>query len=394
MAAEDILIKFLVIMIVIFFIPKITNRFYNIPFPLTELLLGILLSIIFPQYFFTDDIITVLSTIGIITLFVYAGIEVDSTFLLKHKYFFIQNIIMSFFIVLVVSILIYVLFSTSIIISLLIALALTIPSASYIISSLNSSFYKTKEWIHGKAIIGEIFGLFFLIILLKINHIWILLLTLAVIIALIIIMPIILRILFDKIFSQLIGSEFSFIFVVAVISAYITQLLGIHFLVGAFVAGVVSRRFISNIIKDHKYQAVTEDRGKQIISGFGLFATVFVPFYFFSVGLSIQKDMFSWYTVLIALALCLIISLIRTISITIQRIIKIHEKFKEAVHTSNILIPTLVFTFVISDILYKEYNLSHQIYSILMLYGVMTGILSFTVNALLEHKEKRALRRK
>lgn len=349
---------------------------------------------LFPQFFLTDDMITVLSTIGIITLFVYAGTEVDSNFLLKHKYFFIQNSIMSFAIFILVSIIMHFVFSLSIIVSLISALALTIPSASYIISSLNGSFDKTKSWIQGKAVVGEIFGLFLLIILLKIFSFWLLIFTLTTIIALILILPIILRKLFEKVFSKLAGSEFSIIFVLAVISAYVTHLLGIHFLVGAFVAGIVSRRFISNIAKDNKYRAVTEDKGKQIIEGFGFFASVFVPFYFFSVGLQIKLNMFSWYTVLIALALCLIISLIRTMAVTILRTAKIGEKFSDAVRISNILMPTLVFTFVISEILYQEYDITYQVYAILMIYGVMTGILSFIVNTILANKNKRTQRRK
>jgi Kef-type K+ transport system membrane component KefB len=338
--------------------------------------------------------ITVLSTIGIITLFVYAGIEVDGEFLFKHKYFFIQNIIMSFLISIIVGITAYKVFSLSLITALIVALALTIPSASYIISSLNNSFGKTKNWIRGKAFVGEIFGLFLLIVLRRITDIGLLIFTLAVIIALILILPIILRILFDKIFSKLVGSEFSFIFVVAVISAFITHLLGIHFLVGAFIAGLVSRNFISNISKDDKYHAVTEVKGKQIMDGFGLFATVFIPFYFFSVGIIIKPDMFSWYTVLISLAICLIISMIRTMTTAIHRMVKIDESFKESVHISNILIPTLVFTFVISEIVYQEYHISYQLYSILMLYGVMTGILSFIVNKLLEIKHKKMIQKK
>ena len=46
----------------------------------------------------------------------------------------------------------------------------------------------------------------------------------------------------QKIFSKIIGCEFSFIFVVAMISAFVTEYVGVHFLVGAFIAGLSAIR--------------------------------------------------------------------------------------------------------------------------------------------------------
>src|SRR3989304_395442 len=93
MATEEILLRFLVIITVIFFLPKVINRFYTIPSPLTEIFLGILLGIFLPQYFYLDDMLQILAAIGIVTLFVYAGLEVDSELMIRKKSFFLENLL-------------------------------------------------------------------------------------------------------------------------------------------------------------------------------------------------------------------------------------------------------------------------------------------------------------
>ena len=88
MATESILIRFLVIITLLFFLPKVIHRFYKVPFPIIEVILGILLGIFIPQFFYIDDMLSILSTLGIIILFVYSGLEVDTRFMAGHKKFF------------------------------------------------------------------------------------------------------------------------------------------------------------------------------------------------------------------------------------------------------------------------------------------------------------------
>ncbi|KYK24531.1 hypothetical protein AYK25_06145 [Thermoplasmatales archaeon SM1-50] len=213
-----------------------------------------------------------------------------------------------------------------------------------------------------------------MVILLSLSDIAKLLLSLVTLILLITLLPVILEFLFKKLFSKFIGCEFSFIFVVAMISAFITEFVGIHFLVGAFIAGFIAKRFIIDIVRDESYEHCSEIFGQQLVIGFGYFTLIFAPFYFFSVGLNMKSSMFSSDTLLLAVLICLIIVLLRISIISIHRIVRIKEKISKAITINALCIPTLVFTFVITDILVKQYQITESIYNVLMLYGVFTSI--------------------
>jgi len=375
MIADDVLVKFFVILALLFFLPKVVNSSTKIPDALTELMIGIILGITIPSFFFIDDMITILATIGIVTLFVFSGMDVDTTFIVKNKKFFIEHIILHILIFIAVGLAILLYLQLSLQISFLISLALTTPSASFILSSIKTDKKERKQWIENKALAGEITGVTFMVILLNFSDITMLLLSLVTLVLLITLLPLALEFLYKKMFSKITGCEFSFIFVVTMISAFITEIVGIHFLVGAFIAGFVAKRFISDIVKDESYEHCSEHFGQQLIIGFGFFALIFAPFYFFSVGLKIKSSMFVNDTLILAVLLCIVIVLLRIGIMSIHRIVRIKEKISTAIEINAMCIPTLVFTFVITEILLKQFQISDNIYSVLMLYGVFTTII-------------------
>jgi Kef-type K+ transport system membrane component KefB len=375
MATEDVLVKFFVILTLLFFLPKVINRSTKIPDSLTELMIGIILGIAISSYFFIDDMITILSTIGIVTLFVFSGMDVNTNFIVKNKKFFIEHIILHILIFIAVGCAIQLYLHLSFQIAFLISLALTTPSASFILSSIKTVEKEHKQWIESKAIAGEVTGLTMMIILLSLSDIKMLLLSFLTLLLLITILPYVLKFLYKKVFSKLIGTEFSFIFVVAMISAFITEFVGIHFLIGAFTAGFVAKRFISDIVNEKSYEHFSEHYGQQLMIGFGFFALIFTPFYFFSVGLNIKRSMFAFDTLIVAVLLCIVIVLIRLGIMSLHRIIRIKEKISTAININAMCIPTLVFTFVITEILLKQFQINEAIYSVLMLYGVFTAII-------------------
>lgn len=379
MAAEDILVKFFVILAVIFFLPKVVNRISKIPDALTELMIGIFLGIALPSFFFIDDMITILGTIGVVTLFVFSGMEVDTNFIGMNKKFFTEHIMLHILIFVAVGISIFYYLQTSPQIALLVSLALTTPSASFILSSIRTLEKERKQWIESKALAGEITALILMVILLSLSDITRLLLSLVTLVLLITLLPIILEFLFKKLFSKLIGCEFSFIFVVTMISAFITEFVGIHFLVGAFIAGFVAKRFINDIVKDESYEHCSEVFGQQIIIGFGYFVLIFAPFYFFSVGLRMKSSMFSFDTLFLAVTICIIIVIVRIGIMSVHRIVRMKEKISTALSINALCIPTLVFTFVITDILLKQFLIGDMIYNVLMLYGVFTSVVGTAV---------------
>jgi len=366
------------------------NRVSKIPDALTELMIGIILGIALPSFFFIDDMITILGTIGVVTLFVFSGMEVDTTFIVTNKKFFTEHIILHILIFVAVGISIFFYLETSPQIALLVSLALTTPSASFILSSIRTLEKERKQWIESKALAGEITALILMVILLSLTDITRLLLSLVTLVLLITLLPIILEFLFKKLFSKFIGCEFSFIFVVTMISAFITEFVGIHFLVGAFIAGFVAKRFINDIVKDESYEHCSEVFGQQIIIGFGYFVLIFAPFYFFSVGLKMKSSMFSFDTLYLAVVICIIIVIVRIGIMSAHRIVRMKEKISTALSINALCIPTLVFTFVITDILLKQFLIGDRIYNVLMLYGVFTSIVGTAV-LLLTLRKKRLL---
>jgi len=375
MALNDVLVKFFVILALLFFVPKVVNSTTKIPDALTELMIGVILGIALPSFFFIDDMITILGTIGIVTLFVFSGMEVDTNFIVKNKKFFIEHIILHILIFVAVGLAILFYFQLSLQIAFLISLALTTPSASFVLSSVKTVEKERKQWIESKALAGEITGLTLLVVLLNFSDLMMLLLSLVTMILLITILPFAMEQLYKKIFSKIIGCEFSFIFVVTMISAFITEYMGVHFLVGAFIAGFIAKQFISDIVKDESYVHCSEHFGQQLIIGFGFFALIFAPFYFFSVGLNITSAMFVDDVLMVAALLCLIIVLLRVGIMSLHRIVRIKEKISNAIYINALCIPTLVFTFVVTDILLIQFQISDVLYNSLMLYGFFTTII-------------------
>lgn len=390
MAVEDILVKFFVILAVLFFLPKAVNRVSKIPDALTELMIGIMLGLALPSFFYVDDMITILGTIGIVSLFVFSGMEVDTNFIVTNKKFFTEHIMLHLLIFIVVGISIFFYLQTSPQIALLVSLALTTPSASFILSYIKNLEKEWKQWIQSKVLAGEITALILMDILLSFSDITRLLFSLVILALLITLLPIIMQFLFRKLFSKLIGCEFSFIFVVTMISAFITEFAGIHFLVGAFIAGFVAKRFINDIVKDESYEHCSEVFGQQIMIGFGYFVLIFAPFFFFSVGLKMKSSMFSFDTLLLAVVICIIIVIVRIGIMSVHRIVRMKEKNSTALSIYALCVPTLVFTFVITDILLKQFQISDMIYNVLMLYGVFTSVVGTAV-LLLTIRKKRLL---
>jgi len=385
---ENILLNFLVPLTILFFVPKIIFRLYSIPFPITEIVLGITIGSVFPGFFAQDDILQVIATLGIITLFVHSGMEVDLHFILRKKRFFIENIFRSMVVITLVAVLIKYLFKTSLIVGFVASLGFTTPSASYIFSMLRLESSKLKNWIGGKAIAGELLALMMVVVLLNISKPVKLVISLVAVILLVTLLPFVLRAIYRTVFSKLIGQEFSFIFVVAVISAFVTEMLGLHFLFGAFLAGIVSREFVHHLVKAKEYKHVTVETGQQIIEGFSYFAILFAPFYFFSVGLTLSSQDISFSIVLSTIALGLGILAVRMFFIVLHRRSRIREPRARSFQISVAILPTLFFSFVIAEILRTNFEADVLLYSTLMVYGLVSTIVGFALQRITTSKRR------
>src|SRR5690606_39328722 len=106
------------------------------------------------------------------------------------------------------------------------------------------------------------------------------------------------------------GSEFSLLVMVGLVAAYITYSLGVYYLVGAFVAGLVARLLrlrMPRLASDENMHALR------------LFATFFVPFYFFHAGTEISRDALTWEAAGLGVLVTLVLVPLRVALVWMQR---------------------------------------------------------------------------
>lgn len=157
--AETPEIKYIFLIFALFVIPKLLLRF-RIPAGITAFLLGIF-STTYLQWFQNDATVNLLSTLGIITLFLFAGLEIHMKELAAAK-----SVLLKYVAVRLIAILMFVaaavyLFELEIHVAFIFALALLTPSTGFIFDSITNLPLSKDEkyWIKLKAIAMEIFGI-------------------------------------------------------------------------------------------------------------------------------------------------------------------------------------------------------------------------------------------
>jgi Kef-type K+ transport system membrane component KefB len=383
---EAILTKFLIILAILFFIPKVIYRIRKIPYAITEIILGVILALTLPLFFYIDDTLTVLSAIGIITIFISGGMEADLDFIIKEKSAISEILIIQTIIVVALALGLNTIFHLTKQISILIALALATPSAGYVFSFLKSTSMsrKDKQNVQSVVVSLEILNILLLLVMLNLGSIWMIIFKIATIIALILLLPILLHFLYQKIFQKVIGAEFGLIFVIALLSAFATDYLGVHFIIGAFVAGIVSIKFLDKI-KSEKF--ITSAKHSNIIQGFTFFAAIFAPFYFFMTGLMLNKDILTLKAGLIAISAVIVISALRYGTFYLYGKYALKERQAPAMKSAIIYLPTLVFTFVIAEILRERFDIAPFIFGALLIYGILTSIIPMFFMKKIEDKK-------
>lgn len=361
-------IEFLLILGLLLLIPPLTKRLLGLPLPFTQIVMGILLGPLVLNLLSADSFIALFSSLGIVTIFLLAGIDLEIDPLLRKKHALLQNLGLQMLVLLSISALIYTALDLSTQQSLLFALALVSPSASYIFSCLRTSRIHTtqKEWIISMTLTGEIAAIIIMILISKAHNPFGVLQTFILIGALVAILPKILSFIYRRIFQSMPGSQVGIVFLLAMTSALITEHLGAHFIVGAFVAGVTARKFLGSVGLSHHGQ-------NQIIDGIHGFIDIFAPFYFFFVGLTFTAAGFQLKPLLFGLLLSISVLGTRMLLVIAHRIKskEITETLQESVTIATFTAPTMVFTFVVAEMLRDQFMISETLYGSLIVFGVL-----------------------
>jgi Kef-type K+ transport system membrane component KefB len=318
--------------------------------------------------FIHDPTIGLLAILGISSLFLFAGLEVDLHELKKGLGSILGHLLIRALLLLVCIWICMHYFNFSWQVASLLVLAVLTPSTGFIMDSLPSLGLSENErfWVTSKAISGELLALALLFVILKSDSYSSLASASGIILLIAFGLPILLTLLGRYVIPYAPGSEFSLLIMVGLIAAYLTKQIGVYYLVGAFLTGFVARQLrvrMPNLASDVNLHAIK------------LFASFFVPFYFFYSGMTVPSEAL----VLDALWLGLIISAIliplRIGSITLQRVLVQKDNIKTASNVSIALTPTLIFTLVLATILHQRYGISEVLFGALLVYAALTTII-------------------
>jgi len=161
-------------------------------------------------------------------------------------------------------------------------------------------------------------------------------------------------------------SEFAFLIIVALVCALVTRRLGVYYLVGAFLVGVAAQRFRRDL------PALASE---QMLHAVEVFASFFVPFYFFKAGAHLHADDLTRQTFLAGVALLAVALPVRILSVVAHRRVALGEGWRAAFRVSTPLLPTLVFTLVIAEILRERFVLPSWLFGGLVWYTVLNTLI-------------------
>lgn len=347
-------------------VPRALQRF-RIPAPVTSLVAGV--AAVFALGDATHDrVITLLATIGISSLFLFAGLEVNPAALRRRWRPLLAHLLVRGVSLAALGWLAWRYLGLDWQAAGLLALAVLTPSTGFILDTLERLGLDDEEafWVTNKAIAGEIVALAALFVVLQAGDPRDLAVSSVALLALVVGVPLLFIALGRWVVPHAPGSEFSLLVMVGLVGAYITYKLGVYYLVGAFIVGVVAR------LLHERMPSLASDENLHALR---LFATFFVPIYFFSAGTHVPPSAFGADALLIGLGLTAAVLPLRIGIVWLQRRMMFGESTGSSLRVALALTPTLVFTLVIAGILHARFGLSDTWLGALVIYTVLNTML-------------------
>ncbi len=340
---------------------------FGLPSAITSLGLGSVAGIWF-HAFHGDSTVELFGTLGIVGMFLFAGLEVEFSVLQRSRGVLLQHIALQISLVALSTLVCGWIFHLEPRAAVLFSLALFTPSTGFILDSLSAMGLSPEEqyWVKAKAIASELVALGILFFSVQSVETPRLILTTLALISLVALLPAVFR-AFDNLIAPFAPrTEFSFLILTALLCAYVTRELGVYYLVGAFVVGLTAvrmRRSIPNL-SSHR-----------LTSGVELFASFFIPFYFFKSGLHLQAEQFSLKSLGIGVALLIVVIPIRIFRVAAHRRWVLHEPWALGVRIGTAVVPTLVFTIVLAEILSERFGLAPELFGALMVFTLVNTLI-------------------
>jgi Kef-type K+ transport system membrane component KefB len=366
-------VQYLLVVVGLFIVARVLQR-YRIPSAVTCVALGAIAGMGF-GLFHDDGVVPLLATLGIVSLFLFAGLDVDFSDLRRGFRVTIGHLLLQSVLLALVARLIGSAFALEWRPAVLLALAILTPSTGFILDSLAGFRLSESQqfWVKTKAIASELVALAALFVVVQSASASSLGLSSLALAAMILGLPVVFQFFASRILPHAPKSEFAFLLILALVCAFATRQLGVYYLVGAFVVGVTAVRLRERL------PALASER---LTIGIELFASFFIPFYFFKAGLHLHQEYFEWQAVLLGLGFVLAVVPVRVVIVAGFRRLVLGEPWRDGVRVGMSLVPTLVFTLVLADILRERYALSPHLFGALVVFALVnTALPGFVLRA-------------
>lgn len=359
-------VLYLLLIFSLLVIPRALQRM-RIPAPLTSLAFGVA-GAVAGIGLAHDEVIALLATLGVAALFLFAGLEVEPAGLRRGLWPLLTHLSIRALSLVLTGWVAWYWLGFGWQASALLALALLTPSTGFILDSLARLGLDEEErfWVTSKAVAGEMLALAAMFVVLLAGSPVQLGLSVLALLGLLIGLPLLLLALGRWVAPHAPGSEFSLLVMVGVLAAYVTYRLGVYYLVGAFIAGLTAR-----LLRQRLPLMASADN----LHAVRLFASFFVPFYFFHAGLELPMQVFSMQALLIGLALTAVLLPLRVVLIWLQRRVLFRARHGHSRRVAVALTPTLIFTLILASILHMRFALPDAWYGGLLLYTALNTAL-------------------
>ena len=363
-------VQLLALVAALFFLPKSLQRL-RIPAPLTEFGLGILLGPLALGLIEPSGLLLSLSGFGISALFLFAGLEVEIGELRARRGPLALHLALQLILVAGAAAAGYAL-GLEPPVALLVGAAVMSPSVGYIAAALEARPMPQHlaRWIMQKAIAGELMAIAMVLVSANTRSPQDLALGLAAVAGLVIAVPLLIWIFHHFILPWAPRTEFPFLLILALLAADLSHRVGVHYLAGAFIVGVVARRYLDGLAS----RGIAKASVGEALVAFRFFAAFFVPFFFFLVGLLLPEGAFSVEAAILAGALLAVAVPLRIVPTLLHRRVGMRERWREAAGVGLFLVPTTVFTFAVAELLRERFDLAPWVYGGLVAYGAATAL--------------------
>jgi Kef-type K+ transport system membrane component KefB len=358
-------LTYVLLLFVLFVVPRFLQR-YRLPTAITSLGLGIAAAAL--GLFEHDPTITLLATFGIVALFLFAGLDADVDELRPDVPVLLQHLVLWSATLVALTAGASAAFNLSVRSAALVGLALITPSTGFILDSLDSFGLSPaeKRWTKSKAISSELLALGVMFVVLQSTSARQMAVSTVALVALLAVLPPLFRWFAARVAPYAPRSEFAFMLMVAMVCASATRALGVYYLVGAFIVGLAARQFRTRL------PAASTER---MLGGVEAFAAVFVPFYFFKAGLGVNGEELDWRALLAGVVLLVGLVALRLGKTTLLRWVALRERPAQSMRIGLALLPTLVFTLVLVDLLRERPEVPAMLIGALVVYTILVTLL-------------------